>query len=127
MIYNIYLEIIGIIGFWRQILASGTDLGNSICGAQLLWGRSKLTNLAKRLSKAALLPLRRIAYRWKFTQLYYWSERKLDDLRAVDVMPFWYYRRLYRTCMWLVAIRQFQRIADRAIHTIPYHVRFEVA
>lgn len=127
MIFNIYLEIIEIIRWWRQILKSNSESVRLIWAMQVLWSHSILMNLAKRLSKAFLLGIRRLSYRHKFTKLYYWSESKLDNLRAVYVMPFWYYRRLYHTCMWLVAIRPFQRVADKAIHTIPYHVRFEVA
>jgi hypothetical protein len=127
MIFNIYLQIIEIIGWLGQNLTSVSDFGRSIWTMQMLRIRSVLTNLVKRLSKAILLPVRRLAYRYKFTKLYYWSESKLDSLRAVYVLPFWYYRRLYHACMWLVAIRPFQRVADRAIHTIPYQVRFEVA
>jgi hypothetical protein len=127
MIFNIYLQIIETIGWWRQNLTSVSDTRLLIWAMQMLWSQSILTNLAKRLSKAILMPVRRLAYRCKFTKLYYWSEIKLDSLRAVYVMPFWYYRRLYHACMWLVAIRPFQRLADRAIHTIPYPVRFAVA
>ena len=81
----------------------------------------------KRLKKAVLLPVRNLAYRRKYLRLFYWSERKLLDLQAVCVMPQWYYRGLYHTCLWLVAFNPFRRLADRAIHTIPYHVRFQMA
>ncbi len=81
----------------------------------------------KRMKKAVLLPVRSMAYQWKRMKLCYWSEKKLYELRAVCVMPRWYYRWLYHACIRLVAFRQCRRLADRAIHTIPYHVRFEVA
>jgi len=81
----------------------------------------------KRMKKAVLLPVRNMAYHWNRLRLYYWADRKLYELRAVCVMPSWYYHWLYHACVWLVAFRKFQRLADRAIHTIPYHVRFEVA
>jgi hypothetical protein len=81
----------------------------------------------KCIKKAVLLPVRSMAYRWKRQRLYYWADRKLYELRAVCVMPLWYYRWLYHACVWLVEFRKFRRLADRTIHTIPYHVRFEVA
>lgn len=127
MIFNTYLQIIEIIGWLGQNFTSVSDTGRSIWAMQMLWSRTVLTNFVKRLGKAILLPLRRLAFRCKFSKLYYWSEGKLDSLCSVYVLPFWYYRRLYHACMWLAAIRPFQRVADRAIHTIPYHVRFEMA
>lgn len=81
----------------------------------------------KRVKKAVLLPVRNIAYRWKSNRLYYWTESKLFELQAVYVLPIWYYRRLYHICMFLAEFKKFRHLADRAIHTIPYHVRFEVA
>lgn len=81
----------------------------------------------KRIKKALLLPVRSMAYRWKCLRLFYWADRQLYDLRAVCVMPHWYYRRLFHVCLWLVAFYHFKRLADRAIHTIPYHVRFQMA
>lgn len=80
-----------------------------------------------RLKKVALLPVKRLSYRMRFLPLYYWSEGKLADLRAVYVMPNFYYRWLYRVCMRMVDARRFSRLADMAIHTIPYHIRFEVS
>ena len=84
-------------------------------------------SLMKRMKKAMLLPLRRLLYNLKCLRLYYWADLQLDVLRAVCVMPKCYYAWLYRTCLWLVAFRRFRRVANRAIHTIPYHIRFEVA
>lgn len=80
-----------------------------------------------RVKKAALLPVRKVAYQCRYLRLYYWAERHLYDLRAVCVMPGWYYRWLYHACLWLVAFESFRRLADRAIHTIPYGIRFEMA
>lgn len=80
----------------------------------------------KRMKKAILLPIRRFAYRWKRMRLYYWADRKLFELRSVCVMPSCYYHWLYRTCLRIVEFKQFRRLADRAIHTIPYHVRIEL-
>jgi hypothetical protein len=81
----------------------------------------------KRMKKAMLLPVRRISHRWKWTRPYYWAEKNLYELRAVCVMPSWYYRWLYNTCLWLVTFNNCRRLADRAMHTIPYQVRFEMA
>lgn len=81
----------------------------------------------KRMKKAVLLPVRSMAYQLKRMKLYYWSEKKLYELRVVCVMPRCYYRWLYHICIRLVAFKKCRRLADRTIHTIPYHVRFEVA
>lgn len=81
----------------------------------------------KRLKKAILLPLRYSAHRWNRLRTYYWADNKLHELRSVYVMPTFYYRWLYQTSMRLAETRRFKRLADRAIHTIPYHVRFYVA
>lgn len=81
----------------------------------------------KRMKKAILLPIRRFAYRWKRRRLYYWANRKLFELRSVCVMPRCYYHWLYPTCLRIVEFKQFRRLTDWAIHTIPYHVRFTLA
>ncbi len=81
----------------------------------------------KRLKKAILLPVRRFAYRWNRTRLYYWAEQELSELRAINVMPRLYYKALYHGCMRLNESSSFRRLADKAIHTIPYQVRFDMA
>lgn len=81
----------------------------------------------KRLKKALLLPVRTLAYRCNNLRLYYWADARLFDLRAVNVMPSLYYRLLYHLSMSLMQNRKFRRLADRAIHTIPYSVRFNMA
>ena len=81
----------------------------------------------QRMKKALLLQVRHLAWYWKRRSLYYWAERYLYDLRGVYVMPCWYYHWLYRTCMQLVGSGKCLRLANRAIHTIPYHMRFEMA
>ena len=81
----------------------------------------------KRLKKAMLLPVRVFAYRWNRMKLYYWVEQELFEMRNVHVMPDFYYRWLFHLSMRIVHIDRFQRLADRAIHTIPYRVRFDVA
>lgn len=80
-----------------------------------------------RLKKVALLPVKRIPYRMKLIKLYYWSENTLYPLRAIYVLPKFSYRWLYRLCIKMVEFRKFQRLANIAIHTIPYHIRFELA
>ncbi len=88
-----------------------------------------LSNLSsvRRMKKAVLLPVRSMAYRWNRLKTYYWADEELYELHKVCVMPMFYYRWLYRVCMWLVGHDTFRRLADRAIHTIPYHVRFNLA
>ena len=81
----------------------------------------------KRLKKATLLLIRHIAYRYNRLFLYYWADLELHELRSVYVMPEFYYRWLFHFCMWLVEYSNFRRLAERTIHTIPYHVRFHVA
>lgn len=81
----------------------------------------------KRLKKAILLPVRLLAYRWNRLHLYYWADVRLYELRAVNVMPSIYYRWLYQLSMSLIRNPKFKRLADRAIHTIPYSVRFNMA
>jgi len=81
----------------------------------------------KRMKKALLLQVWRLARHWKKKRLYYWADRNLFDLRSVCVMPRCYYHWLYRTCMHLAAAGKCLRLADRAIHTIPYQIRFEMA
>ena len=73
------------------------------------------------------MPLSGFAYRWNFARLYYWAEHELSELQTVNVMPWFYYKALYRGCMWLSDSSQFRCLADKVIHTIPYHIRFEIA
>jgi hypothetical protein len=80
-----------------------------------------------RLKKIALLPVRRISIRMRLTRLYYWCEEGLYPLRAVVIMPRFYYRWLFRLCVWMVDFRKFRRLADKAIHTIPFTIRFDLA
>lgn len=83
--------------------------------------------MKNRLKKAVLLVIRKMALREGFTALYYWADLELFRLRMVYVMPDLYYRWLYHTCMWLVEHRKYMKLADMAIHRIPFHIRFEVA
>ncbi len=83
--------------------------------------------MKKRLKKAVLLVIRKMAHREGFMALYYWADLELFRLRMVHIMPNLYYRWLYHTCMWLVEHRKCRKLADMAIHRIPFHVRFEVA
>ena len=81
----------------------------------------------KRLKKAILIPARNLAYRWNRLRLYYWAEQALLEFSTVSVMPDWYYRWLYGLSMRLAKIKKFRRLADKAIHTIPFRIRFDVA
>jgi hypothetical protein len=81
----------------------------------------------KRIKKLALLQIRSLSLRCNRTRIYYWAELKLLDLRAITVLPEFYYRLLFWLCMYLVRNKHFRLIADKAIHTIPYHVRFHIA
>ena len=83
--------------------------------------------LMQRMKKALFLQVWRLAWHWKNMRLYYWADRNLYELRSVYVMPCWYYHWLYRSCMRLAASGKCLRMADRAIHTIPYPMRFEMA
>lgn len=81
----------------------------------------------KRIKKAMLLMIRKQAHKRRHERLYYWADEKLYDLRGVHVMPAFYYKWLYEFSMWMVAFTSFQRLADRTIHMIPLHIRFDEA
>jgi hypothetical protein len=81
----------------------------------------------KRLKKSILLPLRTMAFRCNRLRLYYWADRQLAEMSKVVVMPQFYYRVLFRASMRCLQVRGLARLADRVIHTIPYHIRFIVA
>lgn len=81
----------------------------------------------KRIKKALLLPVRKISYRWKLLRLYYWADAKVYELSTVNIMPYYYYQWLYKISMKLVDFSKTRWLANWAIHTIPYHIRFKVA
>lgn len=81
----------------------------------------------ERIKKLILLQIRWLALHCNQTRLYYWAELTLFDLRGVTVLPDFYYRLLFRLSMRLVQTDQFRLVADKAIHTIPYHVRFNIS
>jgi hypothetical protein len=81
----------------------------------------------RRLKKAFLLIVRTITYRKNMARLYYWAEAEMVELNSVHLMPRFYYRWLFQACMRLVNVRHCHRLAERAIHSIPYHIRFEMA
>lgn len=83
--------------------------------------------MKNRLKKAVLLTTRNMAHNAGFMSLYYWSEIELHQFRDVYVMPNFYYRCLYYSCMWMVEHRKLKKLAILAIHTIPYHIRFQMA
>lgn len=74
-----------------------------------------------------LLPIRKIAYRRSQLKLYYWADQELYGMRNINVMPVFYYRCLFKISMRMVHIERFRRLAEKVIHTIPYHVRFNLA
>lgn len=80
-----------------------------------------------KLKKATLLMVRASAHHWNLNRLYYWSEHELSQMVHVHVFPGWYYHCLYHSCLWIVRFGTLRRLADRAIHTIPYDVRFKMA
>lgn len=81
----------------------------------------------KRIKKLVLLQIRSLSLRCNHTKMYYWAELKLFELRAVTVLPEFYYRFLFGLSMRLVRMNHFRMLADKAIHTIPYHIRFDIA
>ena len=81
----------------------------------------------KRLKKLALMAIRATAYRKNQIRTYYWTEQQLHELQTVNVLPDLYYRWLYWFSMRLVRFDRFRKLADQAIHTIPYHIRFNLA
>jgi hypothetical protein len=81
----------------------------------------------KRLRKTIMLPIREFAYRWNRIKLYYWAEQELYEMRNVQVMPTFYYRWLFNFSMRIVHVGRFRRFADKIIHSIPYHIRFNLA
>lgn len=81
----------------------------------------------KRFKKIIYLTVRRVALRRRRLRTYYWAEAGLYSLRDVNVMPVCYYRWLYRVSMKLIESGKCPRLADRAMHTIPYHLRFHMA
>lgn len=83
-----------------------------------------MREMMKPIKKAFLLLLRSTTHSFKLLRLYYWSEFNLQELKGIYVMPGAYYHWLYKTCMWLIKFKGLQRIANRAIHTIPYCIRF---
>ena len=81
----------------------------------------------KRLKKAILLQIRAFANRWNRNKIYYWAEWELHQLADVTIMPSTYYKWLFGVSMKLAEYKMTQRLADRAIHTIPLNIRFSVA
>lgn len=71
--------------------------------------------------------VRRQALRRRNERLYYWAHYKVDELRGVDVVPGFYYKWLYQVSMWMVSFSSFHRLADRTMHMIPLHIRFDEA
>ncbi|GAB6906452.1 hypothetical protein DESC_580018 [Desulfosarcina cetonica] len=83
--------------------------------------------MMKRLLKAVLLMVRYAAYRVRYLKLYYWTEKQLFGLKAINPMPDGYYCFMYRLCMRLVREKRLLKFADWLIHRIPYNVRCSLA
>jgi hypothetical protein len=81
----------------------------------------------KRIEKAILPSVRKLAHLMKRDRIYYWSDSRLRELSSTMVMPRIYYRWLHTICLKMADFRTFQRLADKLIHTIPLRIRFEVA
>ena len=81
----------------------------------------------KRIEKAILPSVRKLAYTLKREKLYYWSDARLRELTSVMVMPRIYYRWLHAVCLKMADFTTLHRFADKLIHTIPLKVRFDVA
>lgn len=81
----------------------------------------------RRMKKGMLLGLRFIAYHLGYHRLFYWTEKKLFELKSVNAMPDGYYCFLYRVGMRLVQEKKLLRIADWMIHRIPINVRCNLA
>lgn len=97
--------------------ASSMPLSEKQCDGEIVMRRAK---------KAFLLTVRKMAHRLNRPRLYYWSETKLNDLGSVTVMPEFYYRWLFTLCMRMAESKRLKGLADRVIHSIPFHVRFRV-
>jgi hypothetical protein len=81
----------------------------------------------KRVEKAILPTVRNLAHKLKNDRIYYWSDSRLREIGSVMVMPRFYYHGLYSLCLAMAEVNALQRLADKAIHTIPLRVRFEIA
>jgi hypothetical protein len=81
----------------------------------------------KRIKKLVLLQIRSLALRCNRTRIYYWAEIMLFELKEVIVLPEFYYRFVFGLSMRLVRMNHFRTFADKAIHTIPFHIRFHIA
>jgi len=77
-----------------------------------------------KIKKAFLLPVRYFSYRFHWIKIYYWSDKNLFKLGNVLVMPLWYYICMFHFYMDLLKLKPFHKLADKGIHTIPYHIRF---
>ena len=80
----------------------------------------------KRIKKLVLLQVRSLSLRCNHMKLYYWTEIKLFKLRSITILPEFYYRFLFGMSMRLVRVNHFQTFANKAIHTIPLHIRFNI-
>jgi hypothetical protein len=80
-----------------------------------------------RIKRLFYVTVRWVSLKANRLKIYYWADAQCYALRTVAIMPMIYYRFLFRICMWLASYDRWGRVANRGIHTIPYHIRFNVA
>ena len=83
----------------------------------------------KRLKRAFFLMVQSVSFRFRWLKIYYWAEKKIYSLGNITVMPRWYYSAMFHFYMSLLKIhcKTIHKMADKGIHTIPYHIRFDVS
>ena len=81
----------------------------------------------KRLLKATLLVMRSMALHIRYTKLYYWTEKRLFELKSINPMPDRVYCFIYRMCMTLLEEKRFIGLANWLMHRIPFNVRCHLA
>lgn len=79
----------------------------------------------KRINKAIFPAARNVGRRLPWFTLYHWAEGTLYECRTIDGMPGGCCRRLYNASVWLIESGRLQRLPDRDIHIIPYHVQLK--
>jgi len=79
-----------------------------------------------RIKKTFLLPVRRFGLKFNL-KLYYWADKRIYKLGDIYVMPLWYYVSMFNFYMSLLRFKSLHKIADRGVHTIPYHIRFHAS
>ena len=80
-----------------------------------------------KIKKTIILPVRAIAYKFKFMHIFYWADKKIFDLGNIFIMPAWWYIGLFKLCMWLLRFKSAHHTADVCIHHVPMHIRFRAS